>query len=120
MEYKDAINNTFKLDNTIICEQSTYAPIYSTIFFILSNPKVPGIETVIYRLYDAESNTLLIKTRNPYLIWTFDRMGQYTVEVELIDIFGNSKKIKKEYGINILNVTQYKKWLDKEYEKFRE
>lgn len=120
LEYKDVITNTFRLDNTIICEQSTYAPIYSTIFFILSNPKVPGIETVIYRLYDAESNTLLIKTRNPYLIWTFDRMGQYTVEVELIDIFGNSKKIKKEYGINILNVTQYKKWLDKEYEKFRE
>jgi hypothetical protein len=58
---------------------------------------------VIWKLIDSESGVLLLKTRNPYFVWTFNSIGNFDVEAEVIDLNGNTKTISKKGFVTVFD-----------------
>lgn len=102
-QYGPYLNGSFNWNETYIGYDHVDALTFSTVFFNLANCKISGVLDVIWKLTDSESGVLLLKTRNPYFVWTFNSTGNFDVEAEVIDLNGNTKTITKRGFVRVFD-----------------
>ncbi len=102
-QYGPYLNGSFNWNETYIGYDHVDALTFSTVFFNLANCKISGVVDVIWKLIDSESGVLLLKTRNPYFVWTFNSTGNFDVEAEVIDLNGNTKTISKKGFVTVFD-----------------
>ena len=102
-QYGPYINGSFNWNETYIGYDHVDALPFSTVFFNLANCKIPGVVDIIWKLYDSETGVLLLKTRNPYFVWTFEKTGNFDVEAEVIDLNANTKTISKRGFLTVFD-----------------
>jgi hypothetical protein len=102
-QYGPYLNGSFNWNETYIGYDHVDALTFSTVFFNLANCQISGVVDVIWKLTDSESGVLLLKTRNPYFVWTFNSTGNFDVEAEVIDLNGNTKTIKKTGFVTVFD-----------------
>jgi len=102
-QYGPYLNGSFNWNETYIGYDHVDALTLSTVFFNLANCQISGVVDVIWKLTDSETGVLLLKTKNPYFVWTFDSVGDFDVEAEVIDLNGNTKTINKKGFITVFD-----------------
>lgn len=102
-QYGAYLNGSFGWNETYIGYDHVDALTFSTVFFNLANCQISGVVDVIWRLKDSETGTLLLKTKNPYFVWTFNSRGNFDIEAEIIDLNGNTKTISKKGFITVFD-----------------
>lgn len=102
-QYGPYLNGSFGWNETYIGYDHVDALTFSTVFFNLANCKISGVVDVIWKLIDSESGVLLLKTKNPYFVWTFNSTGNFDVEAEIIDLNGNTRTIKKSGFVRVFD-----------------
>jgi hypothetical protein len=102
-QYGPYLNGSFGWNETYIGYDHVDALTFSTVFFNLANCQISGVVDVVWRLTDSETGTLLLKTRNPYFVWTFNKPGSFDVEAEVIDLNGNTKTFRKKGFVTVFD-----------------
>lgn len=100
-QYGPYLNGSFNWNETYIGYDHVDALTFSTVFFNLANCKISGVVDVVWKLYESKTRTLLLKTRNPYFVWTFERTGDYDLEAEIIDLNSNTQIISKKGFVTV-------------------
>ena len=100
-QYGPYINGSFNWNETYIGYDHVDAVTFSTVFFNLANCKISGVVDVIWTLKDSKSGVVLLKTKNPYFVWTFNSPGEYDVEAEILDLNGNNQVIIKKGFVRV-------------------
>jgi hypothetical protein len=102
-QYGPYINGSFNWNDTYIGYDHVDALTSSTVFFNLANCKISGVVDVIWSLRESASGVLLLKTKNPYFVWTFESTGNFDVEAEIIDLNGNTKTVVKKGFVTVFD-----------------
>ena len=102
-QYGPYLNGSFNWNETYIGYDHVDALTFSTVFFNLANCQISGVVDVIWKLTDSESGVLLLKTKNPYFVWTFNTRGNFDVEAAVIDLNGNTKTITKRGFVRVFD-----------------
>lgn len=102
-QYGPYLNGSFGWNETYIGYDHVDALTFSTVFFNLANCQISGVVDVIWSLIDSESGVLLLKTKNPYFVWTFNSTGNFDVEAEVIDLNGNTRTISKKGFVKVFD-----------------
>lgn len=100
-QYGPYLNGSFNWNETYIGYDHVDALTFSTVFFNLANCKISGVVDVVWKLYESKTGTLLLKTKNPYFVWTFEEAGDFDLEAEVIDLNSNTQTITKRGFVTV-------------------
>lgn len=96
LPYESAIGGTWTWEESRIGIAPTKLPLGSTVYLSSDASKIAGKSGFFWRLiYDDK---ILVELTDPAIMWTFDRPGKFTIELEITDTNGNKKKyIRKDF-----------------------
>ena len=99
-------DNYFNQDDCKIYKDSFIIPRFKTVLFCINN--LHGKNKFEWSLINKNTNTLVVKTRNnPYFIFTMDTIGDYDLELQVFDYFGNMYVNKIANFISVVNKQDY-------------
>lgn len=104
-EFAKALDNSFNLGETRFYDNTISIPTMAPIVLVPDKSKIPGRHNIIWKLFDEELNGELIAQVNnlDYFIYTFERSGQYSVEVRIFDTNYNDDVTFKKKWITVFN-----------------
>lgn len=94
--YLHALGGPLTWSETYVSPRNSEVPIYSTMFFTASSSEMAGKTTYLWRIYDASTGEILMESIKPYLIWTFSKVGEFDVELEIKDTNRNMKSKRRK------------------------
>lgn len=106
LPYDRAVAGSFTWNEILISDEFLNVPIMTTVFFKDDNCKIAGKTRRIWRVFEKDTNKLLIETTKSFLIWTFAYKGEFNIELEITDSNGNNGSIKKVGYISTLDYEQ--------------
>lgn len=100
------LDNAFTMDNMRLYADEFHATVLVPIFFSFDNSKIAGKTKARWKIY-KEDGTMIMDVINPVLVYKFNEVGNYSVEVEIEDSNGNKNSIKKNKIIHIITPHEF-------------
>lgn len=96
-----SINGTFRLNNTRFSNDNVIIPNYTLVYFTGDGSNnIIGKSKYIWTIYDDSKNDILVQIEGKYMSYFFNKVGSYSIELEVFDSYGNSSKIKNSNMIS--------------------
>ena len=109
-EYKRCVDYPFKWNNTNIYEQSFFVAPFHPIFFSIDESYIDGIVNANWKI-KQNGEDILVLTNSLVMCYTFQKIGNYTVECEIIDNEGNSSTCVKHNFVNVISGDDYDRYV---------
>ena len=109
-EYKASVDYPFKWNNTNIYEQSFFVAPFHPIFFSVDESYIEGIVNANWKIKQGDVEVLSL-TNSLVMCYTFQKVGNYTVECEIFDNEGNSSLCVKHNFVNVIQGDDYERYV---------
>jgi hypothetical protein len=103
LPYESAIGGAWRWEDTHIGIEPVKLPSGSTVYFSPDASRIAGKTNFYWKLSDE--NQILVELTNPAIMWTFDRPGKFTLELEITDTNGNKKNYTRKDFLTIYETT---------------
>jgi len=110
VEYKESVDYPFKWNNTNIYEQSFFVAPFHPIFFSVDESYIDGIVNANWKIKQGDTEVLNL-TNSLVMCYTFQKIGNYTVECEIFDNAGNSSLCVKYNFVNVISGDDYDRYV---------
>ena len=108
--YEGCTDYPFKWNNTNIYEQSFFVAPFHPIFFSVDESYIDGIVNANWKIKQGDKEVLIL-TNSLVMCYTFQKIGNYTVECEIIDNEGNSSVCVKQNMVNVISGDDYDRYI---------
>lgn len=99
LPYESAIGGAWTWEESRIGIQPVKLPSGSTLYLSSDASKIAGKSGFFWRLISDDK--ILVELTDPAVMWTFDKPGKFTMELEITDTNGNKKKYNRKDFITI-------------------
>jgi len=99
LPYESAIGGAWTWEESRIGIQPVKLPSGSTLYLSSDASKIAGKSGFFWRLFSDDK--ILVELTDPAVMWTFDKPGKFTMELEITDTNGNKKKYNRKDFITI-------------------
>jgi hypothetical protein len=103
LPYESAIGGTWRWEDTYIGIEPVKLPSGSTVYFSSDASRIAGKSGFYWKLSDDTKT--LVELTDPAIMWTFDRPGKFTIELEITDSNGNKKNYTRKDFLTIYENT---------------
>jgi hypothetical protein len=98
--------NFLNLQTCKISKGSFMIPRFKHIFFIINN--INGKSKYTWTLTNADTKEIIIIVRkNPYFIWSFNEIGNYSISLDIYDYYNNEYSTYIENLISVVSKVNY-------------
>jgi hypothetical protein len=101
LPYEHAIGGSYVWEETRIGKYSGKIPVGSAVLFTADASNIAGKTICQWKLTDNRENLVLVESIGSRLLWTFDYVGSFDIELTITDSNGNTKKETKNSFITI-------------------
>ena len=95
LPYETAIGGSYRWEETFMGVLPTRVPSGSSVLLSPEASKIAGKTKYLWRLKESDDNVLAELT-DKTVLWTFDKPGNFSVELEITDTNGNTKTYEKK------------------------
>ena len=96
-----SINGTFRLNNTRFSNDNIIVPHHTLLYFTGDgSDDIIGKSKYIWTIYDDSVDDIIVQIEGKYMSYFFSEIGNYSIELEVFDSYGNSSKIKNSNMIS--------------------
>jgi hypothetical protein len=99
LPYERSIGGSYVWEETRIGKYNAKLPNGSSVMLSAEASDIAGKTQYLWKLKDGD--TVLAETTDSRILWTFDYIGNFTVELTITDTNGNSKTETKKSFLNI-------------------
>jgi hypothetical protein len=98
--------NFLNIQTCKISKGSFIIPRFKHIFFIINN--INGKSKYTWTLTNSDTNEIIIIVqKNPYFIWNFDEIGNYSISLEVYDYYNNKYSTSIENLVSVVSKVDY-------------
>lgn len=101
----------FRWNNTNIYEESFFITPFHPVFFSTDESYIDGISNANWKITDKNGNVVVYLVNSPVFCYTFQEIGNYTVECEIFDNMGNYSKCVKHNMVQVVSAKDYERYI---------
>lgn len=99
--YLSSFSGPFNWSETMVSFRNSELPLFTTVVLTPTKSKIAGKKEYLWQIKNSETGEILIKSNNKYLIWTFDKRGNFDISLQIFDNKENTEKSEKNGFIKI-------------------